>query len=142
MACRMLVGWPQRPPTRDICATKKLIIKGLDFNLESGDRVLLKNLGLKGKHKPQNLWCDIPYIIVKKMPNIPVYKVKPQNGKDEAKTLHRDHLLPTGGYVQIPLQNNTEDVHDSSSAQVVSHKHHERAKTDHSQLVECGTETE
>ena len=42
-------------------------------NLEPGDRVLLKNLGLKGKHKLQSRWSSVPYVVTEKMPNLPVY---------------------------------------------------------------------
>lgn len=70
--------------------------------LESGDRVLVKNLGLQGKHKLQSRWKDIPYVVVSQMPNLPVYRVKPEDGRGGVKTLHRDHLLPIGQLVRMP----------------------------------------
>lgn len=79
---------------------KKAYDQRLGFhNLEPGERVLLKNLGLKGKHKLENCWCDVPYVVVETMPYLPVYKVKPQSGKGKLKTLHRDNLLPIGDFV-------------------------------------------
>lgn len=70
--------------------------------LEVGDRVLLKNLGLKGKHKLESKWNAVPHVIVGKLPNLPVYRVKPQTGQGSVRTLHRDHLLPIGTEVRLP----------------------------------------
>lgn len=90
---------------------KKAYDKRLGYqSLEEGDRVLIKNLGLKGKHKLENRWCDIPYVIVQQLPNLPVYRVKPQNGNGKVKTLHRDNLLPIGDLVRIPMQDEDEGV--------------------------------
>ena len=77
--------------------------------LEIGDRVLLRNLGLKGKHKLESRWSPIPYVVLGKMPNLPVYKVKQEDGGG-VKTLHRDHLLPIGQLVRLP----TLEVEDKS----------------------------
>ncbi|KAJ8348558.1 hypothetical protein SKAU_G00271470 [Synaphobranchus kaupii] len=71
--------------------------------LDIGDRVLLRNLGLKGKHKLESRWSPIPYVVLGKMPNLPVYKVKPEDGRGGVKTLHRDHLLPIGQFVRMPI---------------------------------------
>lgn len=70
--------------------------------LADGDRVLVRNVGLTGKHKLQDRWRSIPYVVVKKFPNIPVYQVKPEYGFGVVKTLHRDHLLPIGYLVRMP----------------------------------------
>lgn len=69
--------------------------------LAEGDRVLLRNLGLTGKHKLQDRWKSTPYVIVKQLPNLPVYDVKPECGPGSVKTLHRDHLLPIGYLVRM-----------------------------------------
>ncbi|XP_058494566.1 uncharacterized protein LOC131465683 [Solea solea] len=87
-------------------------------NLDIGDRVLLSNLGLKGKHKLESRWSPIPYVVLGKMPNLPLYKVKPENGRGGVKTLHRDHLLPIGQFVRMP----TTEVEDKSQVKT-------RAKT-------------
>lgn len=71
-------------------------------SLEIGDRVLIKNLGLKGKHKLQPRWSSIPYVVTGRMPNLPVYRVSPEDGDGGNKTLHRDHLLPIGQLVRLP----------------------------------------
>lgn len=72
-------------------------------SLEIGDRVLLKNWGLKGKHKLQTRWSPIPYQVVGKMPNLPVYQLKKENGSGRLKTIHRDHILPIGQHVKLPI---------------------------------------
>lgn len=71
-------------------------------SLNSGDRVLIKNLGLKGKHKLQTRWSPVPYVVCEKLPNIPVYRVKPETGSGKVRTLHRDQLLPIGQLVRWP----------------------------------------
>lgn len=74
-------------------------------SLEVGDRVLLKNWGLKGKHKLQTRWSPIPYIVVRKMPNLPVYQLKEESESGKTKTVHRDHILPIGQQVRLPVSN-------------------------------------
>ncbi len=64
--------------------------------LEVDDRVLICNLGITGKHKLKNRWNPLPYQVVEKFPNLPVYCLKPERGPSVVKTLHRDHLLPIG----------------------------------------------
>ncbi|KAJ8381352.1 hypothetical protein SKAU_G00021300 [Synaphobranchus kaupii] len=70
--------------------------------LESGDRVLIRATGLTGKHKLSDRWVSLPDVVVNKLPNIPVYQVKPERGRCIVKTLHRDHLLPIGSLVRMP----------------------------------------
>ncbi|XP_072880886.1 uncharacterized protein [Hemitrygon akajei] len=69
-----------------------------------GDRVLLRNLGLPGKHKLADRWAASPYVIESQMPNLPVYRVKPEDGKGPIKVLHRNHLLPLGQAVQVDTE--------------------------------------
>lgn len=72
-----------------------------DLPLEKGDRVLIQNVGLQGKHKLQDRWKSVPYVVVEKLSNLPVYKVKPEYGPGIVKTLHRDHLFPIGYMVKM-----------------------------------------
>ena len=76
------------------------------------------------------------------MPNLPVYKIKPQSGKGKMKTLLRHHLLPIRDFVWIPVPDNTEVVQTRPSAKVHAKKSHERAKAEHSMPMECGKSTE
>ncbi|XP_062372262.1 retrovirus-related Pol polyprotein from transposon 412 isoform X1 [Sardina pilchardus] len=69
--------------------------------LSKGDRVLLKNLGLKGKHKLQSRWNSLPYVVVEKLPDLPVYRVRPESGMGKLRTIHRDNILPIGSLVRI-----------------------------------------
>lgn len=79
-------------------------------NIQEGDRVLLRNLGLKGKHKLESRWGSTPHVVVSKLPNLPVFRVGPEGGKGGVKTIHRDHLLPIGQSVRIPKQQSAEEV--------------------------------
>ncbi|KAL3992407.1 methyl-CpG-binding domain protein 2 [Sarotherodon galilaeus] len=69
--------------------------------LAPGDRVLLKNFGVTGKHKLKNKWRTAPYVVLDKMPHLPVYRVKPEKGLGVEKTVHRNHLLPIGYLVRL-----------------------------------------
>ncbi len=46
--------------------------------LEVGDRVLVKNVRLKGKHKLADKWEPEVYVLTKKAGDLPVYTVKPE----------------------------------------------------------------
>lgn len=71
--------------------------------LQEGDRVLVRNLGLKGQHKLQDRWNSLPYVVIAKLPNLPVYRVKPDRGPGSIKVIHRDHLLPIGYLVRFSV---------------------------------------
>ncbi|KAK3505931.1 hypothetical protein QTP70_003643, partial [Hemibagrus guttatus] len=89
---------------------KKLYDQRVKFRvLELGDRVFLRNLGLRGKHKLESRWKHEPYIVVGKLPNLPVFKVKREDGGAGTKTIHRDHLLPIGQLVRVPLSETGND---------------------------------
>lgn len=64
-------------------------------SLEVGDLVLVKNVGLKGKHKLADKWGHKVYV-VKEHPNpdIPVFRVCPEKGEGPVRILHRNLLLP------------------------------------------------
>ncbi|KYO27968.1 hypothetical protein Y1Q_0014168 [Alligator mississippiensis] len=71
--------------------------------LQVGDRVLLRNLGVVGKHKIADRWQPPPYIIERQLGNLPVYKIRPESGSGPEKTVHRNLLLPVGELVGPPL---------------------------------------
>ena len=66
-----------------------------EATLSIGDRVLVRQVGLKGKHKLADRWEREPYTVVG-MPNktIPVYKVRKEGSDSRIRTLHRNMLLP------------------------------------------------
>jgi len=60
-----------------------------------GDRVLLKNVGLHGKHKIADKWQKEVYLIVgQKDLTLPVYQIQMESGKGDVRTVHRNLLLP------------------------------------------------
>ena len=63
--------------------------------LESGDRVLVYIVGLKGTNKIADKWSEQVYFVVSQ-PNsdIPAYEMKPDIGRSRVKVLHRNLLLP------------------------------------------------
>lgn len=65
--------------------------------LEIGDRVLVKRVAFKGKHKLADKWETEIYVVVAQ-PNseIPVYTVKKESQKGTCRTLHRNLLFPVG----------------------------------------------
>ena len=70
-----------------------------DSVLCPNDRVLVRNVGLKGKNKLADTWEQKVYRIVRKVnPDIPVYVVRPEEGGKD-RTLHRNMLLP---YQSLP----------------------------------------
>ncbi|KAL3967235.1 hypothetical protein ACER0C_029268 [Sarotherodon galilaeus] len=64
--------------------------------LNVGDRVLVRNVRVRGKHKLADKWESSVYIVVKKAGNLPVYTVRPEGQDKPLRTLHRDLLLPCG----------------------------------------------
>ena len=74
-------------------------------NLHPGDRVLVRNVNVRGKHKLADLWEEPVYIVVDQPCNeIPVFKVRKEVQKEEEKqvfrTLHKNLLLPVN---HLPL---------------------------------------
>lgn len=57
---------------------------------------MVRNLKITGKHKLQDRWNSLPYVVIAKLPNLPVYRVKPERGTGIVKTVHRDHSVHLG----------------------------------------------
>lgn len=62
--------------------------------LHVGDRVLVRNVKLRGKHKLADKWEEDIYIVLRAAGEAPVYTVKPERKDGPVRTLHRDLLLP------------------------------------------------
>uniref|UniRef100_A0A3B3HLU8 Gypsy retrotransposon integrase-like protein 1 n=1 Tax=Oryzias latipes TaxID=8090 RepID=A0A3B3HLU8_ORYLA len=72
-----------------------------ESTLAVGDRVLVRNLRLRSKHKLADKWEPMVYHVLKQMGDLPVYMVQPVNGDAPARTLHRDLLLPCGNLSEM-----------------------------------------
>ena len=64
--------------------------------LEPGDRVLVRNVKIRGKHKIADKWEPSVYVVKSRSPNLPVYTVVDESGQGPERTLHRNLLLPCG----------------------------------------------
>lgn len=62
--------------------------------LEPGDKVLVRNVRLRGKNKLADKWDADIYVVVSRAGHLPVYTVKPESKEGPSRTLHRDLLLP------------------------------------------------
>lgn len=122
---------------------KRLCDKRVGFQtLDIGDRVLLRNLGLKGKHKLESRWSPIPYVVMGKMPNLPVYKVKLEDGGGPVKTLHRDHLLPIGQLVRMPMVETEDESHVQKTTRAKTHKRSKKATPEAQEILQKLHESE
>uniref|UniRef100_A0A3P9KGV5 Gypsy retrotransposon integrase-like protein 1 n=1 Tax=Oryzias latipes TaxID=8090 RepID=A0A3P9KGV5_ORYLA len=61
-----------------------------------GDRVLVRNVNIRGKHKLADRWEHKIHVVTKQIDDSPVYVIKPETGVGPHRTLHRDLLLPCG----------------------------------------------
>lgn len=75
-----------------------------EATLQVGDRVLVRNLRLRNKHKLADKWESTVYRVLKQMENLPVYTVLPEGGDGPARTLHRDLLLPCGHLSETEIE--------------------------------------
>ncbi|XP_072293407.1 uncharacterized protein [Eucyclogobius newberryi] len=63
-----------------------------DEPLKDGDRVLLRNTGVRGRCKTQDLWSSIPYVVVRAHEGGAVYTIAPTHDQTKVKTVHRSLL--------------------------------------------------
>ena len=81
--------------------------------METGDRVLVRSVGLKGPQKLANKWEDQTYLVTKQpIPGIPVYVVQKEGSTAKPRTLHRNMLLPFNSLLmletELPLNKRSE----------------------------------
>lgn len=68
--------------------------------LEVCDKVLVRILALKGRYKISDTFEENIYTVIEQLnSNVPVFKVKSQNGT--IKTLHMNHLMPLGSFNDV-----------------------------------------
>ncbi len=65
-----------------------------EFSIKPGDRVLVKNVRLRGHRKLADRWESEVYLVIAQCGDMPVYRVKPESGDGPERTLHRNMLLP------------------------------------------------
>lgn len=75
---------------------RRFDMKIREATLNIGDRVLVRNLRFRGKHKLADRWESATYVVQKKAGDMPVYTVCPEGQDGPLRTLHRDLLLPCG----------------------------------------------
>ena len=69
--------------------------------------MLIRNLGLKGKHKLADRWSSCPYVVNGQLGDLPVYWLKPLDD-GLVKGMHRNHILPMGQEVRLgPVADST-----------------------------------
>lgn len=68
-------------------------------DLHLGDQVLLRNVGIVGKHKIMDCWRPTPYVIERQIGNLPIYKIRAEDGSGVLRTVHCNLLLPVGELV-------------------------------------------
>lgn len=71
---------------------KHVVVSTLDV----GDKVLVRNLRLRGKNKLADKWEPDVYVVIRKAGDLPVYVVQPDGKTGPVRTLHRDLLRPCG----------------------------------------------
>ena len=81
--------------------------------LQVNDLVLVKIVAHKARHKIQDKWESVEYIVIEQpIPGTPVYRVRPVTGT-KVRTLHRNLLLPLGVKYQPNIDSDESDSDDS-----------------------------
>lgn len=98
------------------------------------------------EYKLKEKWNLQPYVVIGKLPNLPVYRLKPEGRRGIVKTLHRDHLLPIGSLVRMPKAREETSPSQRSSTRASSAPTHKRAQGNEGQtagdLEHSGSESE
>ena len=63
-----------------------------DEPISEGQRVYLRNLGVRGRSKMQDTWGSEVYEVLKAPKGGPVYTIAPLDEKGKVKNVHRNHL--------------------------------------------------
>ena len=70
-------------------------LKVREATLDVGDRVLVRRVGFRGRHKIADRWEKTPYVVTEiPIKDVPVYKVQKESGDQVIKTLYRNMFLP------------------------------------------------
>lgn len=83
-------------------------MKVREATLDVGDRVLIRQVAFRGRHKIADRWVKDPYVVIGiPIPGIPVFEVQKESDYSDVKTLHRNLLLP---FSAIPKVSQVEDL--------------------------------
>lgn len=66
----------------------------IQSELSIGDRVLVMNMRLRGKHKLADKWEAIVYTVVYKAITLPMYTLREEGIENPLRALHRHFILP------------------------------------------------
>ena len=85
--------------------TQIMIKKIFGSTLTPGERVLLKNLSERGgTGKLKSYWENDIYEVVFCHPKLPIYQIKPENGGNKIRTVHRNLLMKCN---DLPVETQT-----------------------------------
>ena len=85
--------------------TQIMIKKIFGSTLTPGERVLLKNLSERGgTRKLKSYWENDIYEVVFCHPKLPIYQIKPENGGNKIRTVHRNLLMKCN---DLPVETQT-----------------------------------
>ena len=88
-------------------------LKVHEATLDIGDRVLVRQVAFKGRHKISDKWAKDPYVVIRiPIAGVPVFKVQKESDISDVKTLHRNSLLP---FSAIPRTNQIEHTLQKSN---------------------------
>ena len=73
-----------------------------EFSIQPGDRVLVKNVKLRGNRKLADKWESDVYLVEEQCGEMPIYKVRPETGDGPQWTLHRNMILPSRFTPEVP----------------------------------------
>ena len=89
-------------------------LKVREATLDIGDRVFIRQVAFKGRHKISDKWIKDPYVVIGiPIAGIPVFKVQKESDSSDVRTLHRNLLLP---FSAIPKTSQVEDTIPSKPA--------------------------
>ena len=87
--------------------------------LEVGDRVLVRKTKFEeGRHKLANKWEDKVFVVEEKLDNIPVYKLRPEDGRGKCRRLHRNNILPISSKGTRPPTDESDTSSESSIEEI------------------------
>ena len=97
--------------------------------LEEGDRVLVRKTKFEaGRHKLANKWEDKVYLIHHQLDDLPVYELKPEDGRGRSRRLHRNNILPISSKGR--RVKTSEDSSSDSSFEEVCHPPERQVEVD------------